>query len=75
MDTLQWMRVPLVTALTALPHHGVVIFLGVEDGELSRRTDLALRQKLHVLPWPANADANTPAPPANDVHGETGKGG
>ena len=46
VDALQWIRVPLVTALTALPHHGVAILLGLEDGQLSWRTDLALRHEL-----------------------------
>ena len=46
VDALQWIRVPLVTALTALPHHGVAILLGVEDGELLGGTDLALRHEL-----------------------------
>ena len=46
MDALQRIRVLLVASLTALPHHGVAILLGVEDSKLLWRIDLALRHEL-----------------------------
>ena len=48
MDALQWIRILLMPRLAALPHHGVAIFLGPEDGKFPGWADLALRHEFRT---------------------------